>query len=285
MRLKAHRSGRRRGVGGDVRTRVRAVRHGEPYNEPARGQCGRGARDGIQSEPTFLGGGRHLRLRRSLLRRRPLPLPPRGRHTPLLRRRRALPGRRRRRHGSAAAALCALQPRRGARGAASVQLATHAAVLRLVRRRFLRRNARLSPRQAAVAPRAVGLPQPGGRRVAGRRPRPGAPAQRRALSLPLGLVPRAAGAELLGLRLGRRRGEGKGAGIEAERPLRAPLAMVLVAMVLVGHCHVWCSLQPAFGLLHVLLPIVASFLAAHAASGSSLGQDVARRGCSMRRLR
>ena len=61
--------------------------------------------------------------------------------------------------------------------------------------------------------------------------------------------------------------------------------MVLVAMVLVGHCHVWCSLQPAFGLLHVLLPIVASFLAAHAASGSSLGQDVARRGCSMRRLR
>ena len=31
--------------------------------------------------------------------------------------------------------------------------------------------------------------------------------------------------------LGRRRGEDKGAGIEAERPLRAPLAMVLV-----GHC-------------------------------------------------
>ena len=37
-----------------------------------------------------------------------------------------------------------------------------------------------------------------------------------------------------------------------------------------------------FYLLHIVLPFLASFLAAHAASRSSVGQNVARRGYSMR---
>ncbi|EOD28395.1 hypothetical protein EMIHUDRAFT_353408 [Emiliania huxleyi CCMP1516] len=37
-----------------------------------------------------------------------------------------------------------------------------------------------------------------------------------------------------------------------------------------------------FYLLHIVLPFLASFLAAHAASLSSVGQNVARRGYSMR---
>ena len=39
---------------------------------------------------------------------------------------------------------------------------------------------------------------------------------------------------------------------------------------------------PSFQLLHIVLPFLASFLAAHAASRSSVGQNVARRGYSMR---
>lgn len=104
---------------------------------------------------------------------------------------------------------------------------------------------RLSPNRAVVARRAAALPQLGGRRDAGRRPRPGSPARRvlnnsfihsfihcrphpgsparrRALSLSLGLVPRADGAEPLGL-LGRRRSKGKGAGIEAYASWRRSL--------------------------------------------------------------
>ena len=39
---------------------------------------------------------------------------------------------------------------------------------------------------------------------------------------------------------------------------------------------------PSFQLLHDVLPFLATFLAAHAASRSSFGQNVARRGYSTR---